>query len=329
MRAMRIAVWGLGRHALTKILPAIASTPGLQLAGVCSRSVEQVTASAADWHCGGWSDAGPMLADPDVDIVYVATPIALHPDHGSRVLEAGKHLWCEKPIAGDRAVADRLLVVARARELAICEAYMYLQHPQFERLQSLVRGRHLGDVSTVSIRFGIPRLDAPGFRTDPAMGGGALMDVGCYPVSALLALFPGQCRRVVRASMTTRGGWMVDTDGFAVLECAAGMTAFLEWRINWSYRAEIDIWGDEGAVFTDRPFSKPGDYVPTFRRRDMRGVETIEVGTAADHFVLMLRNFRLIMDDAAAVERERQAVAARAALLHEIRLCASQQTQEV
>jgi dTDP-3,4-didehydro-2,6-dideoxy-alpha-D-glucose 3-reductase len=322
MTPMRIAVWGAGSHARNKILPAMAATPGLVLSGVCSRSAEQVSACASTWNCRGWTDASAMLADPDVDVVYVATPIALHAEHGTRVLEAGKHLWCEKPVTGDPAVAERLLQLSRARGLAVCEAHMYLHHPQFRQLRSFVADGRLGAVSTVVCRFGVPKLDDPGFRSHPDLGGGALLDLGCYPVSALLALFPGEACRVTRASIATRDEWMVDTDGVALVECAGGATACLEWRINWSYRNEIDIWGDRGSVFTDRLFSKPAVYVPTFRLRDLRGLETIEGGEAADHFGLMLRDFRQIMDDEVAIERERRRVAERAALLHEIRACA-------
>lgn len=324
---MRVAVWGLGRHAAAKILPAIAAAPSLELAGVCSRHAGNVTDAALTYRCAGWTDPEVMLGARGVDVIYVATPIGLHGEHGERVLRAGKHLWCEKPITGDGGVARRLVDLSRAGQLAICEGYMYLHHPQFERLRSLIQPESLGRIGSLVIRFGLPALETPGFRTDPALGGGAFLDVGCYPVSALLALGLVERWRVLRASLVTRGAGTIDTEGSALLD-GDGISALLEWRIHSSYRAEVDAWGDGGSVFTDRLFSKPPDHVPVFRIRDTRGTERSETGIAADHFQLMLRHFRLIMDDAGAVERERVAVIARAAMLDEIRRRASTPLQE-
>ena len=318
MTPTRVAFWGLGRHASAKLLPAAAATPGLEIAGACSRDAARVAGAAIAWRCRGWTDPAEMLADPRVDVVYVATPIALHAEHGRRVLEAGKHLWCEKPLSGDRAECASLLDLSRARNLVLCEGFMHLRHPQFEQLRAWVSSGELGRLTSIVCRFGIPRLDEPGFRAHADLGGGALLDVGCYTVATLVALLPERVLRVRSASIETRGDWMVDTDGDALIDCD-GTAAYLDWRINASYRSEVDVWGDEGSVFTDKIFSKPAAYEPTFRRRDARGAETILRGRAADHFVLMLQDFRRIMDDPAAAERERGGIAARAALLHEIR----------
>jgi predicted dehydrogenase len=135
-----------------------------------------------------------------------------------------------------------------------------------------------------------------------------LFDVGCYPISAVHALFPEATASVACASVQSRDGWPLDTDGHAVLELSNGAVAFLQWRINGAYRNEIDVWGDRGSAFTDKIFSKPADYVPLFRLRDMRGQETIEPGHAADHFVLMLQNFSEMIDDKLALESERRRI---------------------
>ena len=97
---MRVAVWGIGRHAVNKILPAVSAVSGLVLYGVCARNAKSVFTCSEMWKCKGWTEAASMLCDASVDIVYVATPIGLHAEHGKRVLEARKHLWCEKPLTG-------------------------------------------------------------------------------------------------------------------------------------------------------------------------------------------------------------------------------------
>ena len=319
MKPLRLAVWGLGGHAVGKILPAVAAADGLALAGVCSRNAGAVAECSAAWRCIGWTDPKAMLRDDRVDIVYVATPIALHAEHGRHVLEAGKHLWCEKPLTTSRDRTMELMALSRAQGRAVFEGHMYLHHPQFRQLRSYVAGGRLGTIASIACRFGIPRLERPGFRTDPALGGGALLDVGCYPVSALQALFPDDRERVLSARSFTRDGWGLDTDGDALIELSGGAVAHLEWRINSSYRADIDVWGDKGSVFTEKMFSKPATYVPVLHLRDVKGTETTERTDAADHFVLMLRDFRIMIDDGMAVESQRCSITRRADVLEQIR----------
>lgn len=318
MTSRRLAVWGLGRHALGKVLPAIADAGGLELHGVCSRDAQRVAECAERWRCRGWTDPASMLRDDAIDVVYVATPIALHGEHGRRVLEAGKHLWCDKPLAASRDAVLLLLERSARLGLAVCEGHMYLHHPQFQQVRRYITEGRLGRVTSIECRFGIPRLEQPGFRSDPSLGGGALFDVGCYPISAVHALFPESAASVVYSSVEFRDGWPLDTDGHALLQLSNDAVAHLEWRINGSYRNEIDVWGDRGSVFTDKIFSKPADYVPFFRVRDARGSETIEPGQAADHFVLMLRNFSKMIDDKDALESEHRRIARSADVMDRI-----------
>lgn len=315
---LRLVVWGLGRHATDKILPAVAATEGLELYGVCSRDAGTVSTSSAAWSCKGWTDAAPMLDDPAVDVVYVATPTGLHAEHAAAAIAAGKHVWCEKPLTARLRDTLDLVGLSRRKRLSLCEGHMYLHHPQFTRLARYVTGGRIGRTLSVGFRFGIPPLAHPGFRTDKALGGGALLDVGSYPISALDALFPDATREVGYARVSFRDGSSVDTDGRAMIELSNGVAADLEWRTGAAYRNEVDVWGDGGSLFADRIFSKPASFAPLFRLRDAHGVETIEPAGAADHFVLMLGAFRDLVTDAEAAERERGSITRRAELLEAI-----------
>ena len=290
MSTLRVAVWGLGPHAVRKILPAIASAR-LTLRGVCSRNADSVAAQARTWNCRGWTDPDGMLRDEEVEAIYVSTPIGLHAEHGRRVLRAGKHLWCEKPLATTLDATLELLEIAHRGRLTVCEAMMYLHHPQFRQLSGYVSSGHLGTTLSVGSRFGIPPLEYSSFRSDPVLGGGALFDVGCYPISAIHALFPSYDTRVLNSRIATRGGSAVDTDGTALLEVANGVNAYLEWHINCAYRNEITVWGTAGSVTTHQIFSKTPTYVPEFELRDLRGAAAVETGVAADHFATMLDYF--------------------------------------
>jgi predicted dehydrogenase len=318
MDRMRVAVWGLGRHAIANLLPAVRQSAGLELYGVCSRDANKVAQSSEAWSCHGWTNPSPMLSDASVDIVYVSTPIGLHAEHGRAVLAAKKHFWCEKPLTSRLDDTLAILNTSRALGLSVQEGHMYLYHPQFERLSRLLDEERIGRILSLWCCFGIPSLERPTFRSDPSLGGGALYDVGSYPVSALAALFPDPW--TLKYSWTlNRDGVPIDTDGSCVIEVADGIEATLEWRINCGYRNEIQVWGTKGSIFTDRIFSKAADYVPYFRIRDVHGTETIEYSESANHFVRMLEVFRATISDDAAAEKERNAITRRAEMLERIR----------
>ena len=174
MNLTRIGVWGLGRHAVKNILPALASMDELTLYGLCSRNENIVFRNAKQWNCKAWTDVDQMLSDPHLDIVYLATPIGLHAEQGMQVLKAGKHLWCEKPLTCDLDDTRKLTLLAEEKGLTLAESFMYLYHPQFKYLQRLVTEKRLGSVKTVTCRFGIPFLENPGFRYTRSLGGSAL-----------------------------------------------------------------------------------------------------------------------------------------------------------
>jgi len=315
---MRVVVWGLGRHAINKILPAVSAVSGLELYGVCSRNARSVSSYSEMWKCKGWTEASAMLRDTGADIVYVATPIGLHAEHGKQVLDARKHLWCEKPLTCQLQHTLELLESSRRHGLSICEGLMYLHHSQFRQLSNYITEGRLGSIKSIGCRFGIPRLEHAGFRLDPVLGGGALFDVGYYPMSAIQALFPEENADVSYANIVTRNGFAVDTDGHAVIALSGGAVASLEWGIHCAYRNEIDIWGEKGSLSTDKIFSKPADYIPVFHFRDMQGAETTEYGEAKDHFVSMFQDFRGMIDDLRAADAERGHIARRAELLDRV-----------
>ena len=260
MRSLRVAVWGLGSHAVTKILPAISAVSGLKLYGVCSRNITAVSASVHKWDCMGWVEPSSMLCDPNVDIVYVATPIGLHYQHGKQVLDAKKHFWCEKPLTCELNDTLDLVDSARNKGLSICEGQMFLYHPQYQKLIHYIESFRLGNILSLDCKFGIPRLENPGFRTNASLGGGAFFDVGSYPVAAILGLFSKADARLMYAKISMSADSSVDISGQAIITLTNGVNANLEWRINSSYRNEINIWGEKGSLFTTLIFSKYSDY---------------------------------------------------------------------
>ena len=324
MKELQVAIWGLGAHAVRNILPAIQMCPGVTLYGVCSRNFEVVSRVVRELGCRSWMEPSEMIADPELDAVYLSTPIGLHAAHGQKVLAANKHLWCEKPLAVNAEQATALLKLSRQRGVTLGEGFMYLYHRQFLYLREVLQSARLGCIQSIWCRFGIPPLAQPGFRTDPKLGGGAFLDVGSYPISAVTALFPNSDPDVLFAEIITAPGSPVDSAGRAVLRYEGAVRATLEWGISCAYRNEIDVWGNEGSVYSDRVFSKPADYIPRFRFLDVHGKESYASGQAQNHFQAMLKSFRSLVDDPARAERERVLIARRARLVDAIRHQATQ-----
>jgi len=227
MTILNIAVWGLGNHAKNRILPLLSTMDKIKMVGVCSRDSEMVKICAEQWSCCGWNDPLQMLNSNEVDVVYIATPIGTHFSLAQQAIEAGKHVWCEKPLTCSYSDTQALVMLAEEKGKILTESFMYLFHPQFQRVKKFV-----GDskrIYSVICRFGIPNLDEPGFRNNSKLCGGALWDVATYTTSALLSLFPDQRVEVIFAEVLTKDSSQVDSEGRAVLRFSQGVTAYLEW----------------------------------------------------------------------------------------------------
>ena len=125
-----------------------------------------------------------LLADPEIDAVYIATPHPAHAEWAIKAAEAGKHLLCEKPIGMNEAEAGAIIDAARRHDVFLMEAYMYRAHPQTRALVELIRGGVIGEVRMVQASFGyIKPFDGAARQFAPELGGGGILDVGCYPIS--------------------------------------------------------------------------------------------------------------------------------------------------
>jgi len=316
MSLLNVAVWGLGNHAQNRILPALSAMSEIKLIGVCSRNTEVVEECAEQWGCYGWSDSDKMLSSTEVDVVYIATPIGVHFSLAQKAIEAGKHVWCEKPLTCSYADTQSLVSLAEKKGKVLTESFMYLYHPQFQRVKKFVEESK--GVHSVICRFGIPTLDKPGFRSNLELGGGALWDVATYTVSALLPLFPKQQVEVIFSEILTKKGLQVDSEGRALLKFSQGVTAYLEWGVGIAYKNEIDIWTEDGSFFTDKIFSKPKGYRPQYKIRDLNGNERVENGEQSEQFIDMFSNFLRVMSDKDHAFTERENILKRAKLMNDI-----------
>ena len=311
-----MAVWGLGNHAINRILPALASVDEVKLVGVCSRNRRVVDECAKQWKCDGWISPSEMLNCDNVDVVYISTPIGIHFSLSEQALKAGKHVWCEKPLTCAYEETKFLVSLAEKVNKGLTESFMYLHHSQFLRVKQFIDESK--QVHSVICRFGIPALANPGFRNEPKLCGGALWDVASYTVSAVLALFPNQKVEILFSEVQQKEDSPVDTEGRVLLRFSKGATAYLEWGVGVAYKNELDVWADNGSLFTDKIFSKPKDYKPKYYMRDLNGNVSVEHGEQSEQFVQMFHNFVQLIGDEQKIVAEREAILDRAKLMNDI-----------
>jgi predicted dehydrogenase len=313
VRTVRVAVWGLGEHARRNTIPALCSTESTDLIGLCSRDPEAAAVLAGQLACRTYEKPADMLSDDTLDAVYIATPTALHHEQTAQVLRAGKHAWCEKPMTDSPALTAGLFDLARERGVAAMECAMYVHHPQFDALKNLLKSGRLGRLRALSARFAIPHLADDNFRYDPGLGGGALSDVGFYPVSFAIQIM-GSAPETVAGTMDLTDAYPVDTGGAAIMSFANNVHATAEWGFGRFYRNEVEIWGDKGFCRVLRAFSKPASLATTIMLETAAGPEDIPV-PADDHFRRMFDHFaRVVYDPALAADATRLSLATATAM---------------
>ena len=318
MNDYRISVWGLGNHALKRVLPAILALKEFTLVGVCSRSIKMVEACVDEFAIEGWTDPSNMLSNEKIKIVFISTPIGVHYHLATMALNSSKHVWCEKPLTCSFNHTKKLINLAKKNKKMLAEAFMFLYHPQFKKIQNLVITQEIGIINSVICRFGIPDMDEPGFRENPDLCGGAFWDVGSYTVAAVLGLFKDQNVKVIFSEIIKHEDLPVDTKGRAILQFSQGTIAYLEWGVGVAYKNEIDLWAENGSFYTDKIFSKPKNYLPVYKLRNQYGEETFVKGEKVEQFDEMLKAFSNISNSPAMIEEEYKSIYKRAKVMDEI-----------
>jgi len=287
LSSLPVALWGIGRHATRRLLPAIKQSKSLKLVGVCTRNMDLGQTTAKNMRCDYYGTPEAMLADEHIKAVIVSTPTGLHHKHGVAVLSAEKHLLCEKPFAHSYQSTVELFELATKQGRRTAGALMYKYHPQFQKLKSLVQHGTLGELRALSIKFGMPVLNENTFRNDPTLGGGAALDMTCYPLSLTYQLLPRP--PILRtSSVMIRDNGNTDTDGWCALELD-GVIVDCHWGMGRAYQNNLEVWGTKGVLRCERVFTKEEDFDSQLVLYDHRGNKKEKFATGpANAYVLML-----------------------------------------
>lgn len=259
---MRKINWGIlstAKIGVNKVVPAMQQGKFCTVAAIASRDGSKAKAVAARLGIPRVHDSyEALLADPAIDAIYNPLPNHLHVPWSIKALEAGKHVLCEKPIGLDVAEAERLLAASKRHpELKIMEAFMYRFHPQWEAARKLVANGGIGELRTIHAFFSYWNVDANNIRNIAAIGGGGMMDIGCYCVSFARWLFGAEPRRLVGmaeidpAFGTDRltSGMLDFGRGTATFTCSTQLSPF----------QRVTVFGTEGRIEIEIPVNAPPD----------------------------------------------------------------------
>ena len=293
-KQIRWGVLSTAKIGLKAVIPAIGRSRNGVVAALASRSLQSARDAAATAGIplafGSYED---LLDSRDVDAVYIPLPNALHKEWTIRAAEHGKHVLCEKPLALNAGEAKEMIAAAQANHVLLMEAFMYRFHPQFAKLRTLIADGTIGELRVIRSAFGFGLQDSHNIRLNPELGGGALMDVGCYCVHMSRLVAGTEPDEVFAQAVTGATG--VDEAMTAILHFPHDVLAHFDCSFRTDYRESLEVQGTARRVDLARPI-KPG-----FRAAEiyMRYDETNEAAprsalitaAAANHYRLMVEYF--------------------------------------
>ena len=255
-----------------KVIPPAHASEKVELLAVASRDQARADAYANEWEIPrAYGSYEALLADAQVEAIYIPLPNTLHVEWSIKAMEAGKHVLCEKPFDRDPEKVARAFDASERTGMLLSEAFMYRHNPQAKRLKELVEGGAIGELRLLRSAFSYSLYDADNIRLRTDVEGGALMDVGCYCVSGsrLLAGEPESVRGEAwygpsGTDWVFAGVMRFPKDVLATFDCGTALPN----------RDELEAIGSEGSIFLDDPWHVRNPVIELRRGGEVERIET-------------------------------------------------------
>lgn len=258
MTKVRWGVLGVAKIAVEKVIPAMQKAHLCEIAAIASRDAAKAQQAAAKLGISkAYGSYEALVADPQIDAVYIPLPNHLHVPWSIRCAEAGKHVLCEKPIGLNAEEVRDLIQVRDRTRVTIGEAFMVRCHPQWLRARELVRNGQIGDLRVITGFFSYSNSDPNNIRNQADIGGGGLMDIGCYPITLSRWLFDAEPKRVI-GLIERDPSFGTDRRTSALLEFPNGQCTFTCSTQLVPYQ-RMRLLGMRGRIEVEIPFNAPPD----------------------------------------------------------------------
>jgi len=297
MTKIRWGVLSTANIGVAKVLPAMQRGAHCDVTAIASRNLSKAQTTAQQLGIPkAYGTYEELLADPEIDAIYNPLPNHLHVPWSIKAIEAGKHVLCEKPIALTTAEAQTLADTARQHpQLKVMEAFMYRHHPQWQRARQIVAAGGIGTLRTIQSTFSYYNDDPSNIRNQADIGGGGLMDIGCYNISISRFIFDAEPQRVCgiveydpQLKTDRLASGMLDfRRGTATFTCSTQLAGY----------QRVNIFGDTGRIEIEIPFNAPPDRPCKIWHQYDGGIEEI-VFEICDQYTLQGDALaRAILDD--------------------------------
>ena len=259
MNKIRWGILSTAKIGREKVIPAMQAGKYSHIVAIASRDKEQAQAEARRLNIEkAYGSYEALLADPEIDAVYIPLPNQMHVPWAIKAVKAGKHVLCEKPVALTAVEAQELLrAAAQQPHLKVMEAFMYRFHPQWQYAKEMVASRAIGQLKTIQSLFSYYNDDPNNIRNQKEAGGGGLMDIGCYCISLSRFIFDGEPLKVIG---TVEFDQKFGTDQLAsgILQFSNGTSSFTCSTQLTPYQ-RVNILGSKAGIEIEIPFNAPPD----------------------------------------------------------------------
>jgi len=289
--------WGiLGAARINeRLMPAIVEAANAELVAIASRRPGAAAETLAQYAPGQqqvrtYDHLDALLADDDVEAVYLPLANHEHAEWTLRAIEHGKHVLCEKPMALNVADIDAIETAARRYKVTVMEGFMYRFHPQHARVLELINSGLIGEIRSVRASYSFMMRPARMYRLTENIerGGGALWDIGCYAVHSARLFFDQPPVAVTALSSYVESGADITTSG--IIDFGAGKYAHFDFSFERARRCEYEITGTKGGIVCHTVWQLPGD-VPVISWWTEDGRQAEERLPASNHFRLEIEHF--------------------------------------
>ena len=246
-RKLRWGILGVAKIN-DRLKPAFQASATVALHAIASRSLERSQAAARDLGCAmAYGTYEELLADRTIDAVYIPLPNSLHAEWTRKAADHGKHVLCEKPLCPSASEAADLVAYCRAKGVRLMDGFMWPHHPRTRAMRKLIDDGAIGEVQrvTAAFTFRMDPLTADNIRLQTGLGGGSLLDVGCYPIFGIRWAFGAEPVKVFARANMFNG---VDVEMTGQLLFADGRMASFDCGFTLPFRGGMEVTGSQGVI---------------------------------------------------------------------------------
>ncbi|MCH8557739.1 MAG: Gfo/Idh/MocA family oxidoreductase [Balneolia bacterium] len=298
MKTIRWGILSTAKIGIEQVIPAMQQARHTQVYAIASRGAERAEKAARDLKIPKhYASYEALLEDPEIDAIYNPLPNHLHVDWSVKALEAGKHVLCEKPIGMDTEDARRLQKAAADHpDLVVMEAFMYRYHPQWPIVIDAIRKGEIGQIKDIQAHFTYYNDNPENIRNKPGIGGGGLLDIGCYCVSSTRWAFGREPKRV-SATQVIDPRFGVDTLTSGILDFGDGFGTFSCSTLADAWQGMV-ITGTKGRIRVPIPYN-PQPHEPARIHVITGGKEKVHETEMVNQFTLQAEHFARVIGEGA------------------------------